>query len=154
MERRGQEQRAGELGDDLADQLFLIFAIEGAAAVGRRQRRDGRRGIVECRDRADDVRAVADIADNGTAGALMHGRVQHARLVLQIRLEQISLLECHAVLLHTHAKPAAAFVFNICFHMRLPPTYCHEIGKEGHSPSLFALERLMPRPESQSGPRR
>ena len=116
LQRRRQEQRAGKLGDDLADQLFLILAVERTAAVGRRQRRDRRCSIVKLRNRADDILTAADVADNGTAGALVHGCVQYARLRLQIRLQQVGLLERHAVLLHAHADTTAAFMFNICFH--------------------------------------
>ena len=107
LQRRWQEQRAGKLRNNPADQLFLILTVERTAAVGRRQRRNRRCSIVKLSDRADDILCV-----------------EYTRLILQIRLQQISLLQRHAVLLHAHAKPSAAFVFNECFHnLELPPAY-------------------------------
>ena len=92
LQRRWQEQRAGKLRNNLADQLFLILTVERTAAVGRRQRRDRRCSVVKLSDRADDILAVTDVADDSTAGALVHGCAEYTRLILQIRLQQISLL--------------------------------------------------------------
>ena len=111
----------GKLRNNLADQLFLILTVERAAAVGRRQRRNRRCSIVKLSDRADDILAVTDVADDSTAGALVHGCVEYTRLILQIRLQQISLLQRHAVLLHAHTKPSAASCSMNAFIVKLPP---------------------------------
>ena len=138
LQRRWQEQRAGKLRNNLADQLFLILTVERTAAVGRRQRRNRRCSIVKLSDRADDILAVTDVADDSTAGALVHGCVEYTRLILQIRLQQISLLQRHAVLLHAHAKPSAAFVFNECFHSKITSSLLPVDRKRGALP-LFDI---------------
>ena len=141
LQRRWQEQRAGKLRNNLADQLFLILTVERTTAVGRRQRRDRRCSIVKLSDRADDILAVTDVADDSTAGALVHGCVEYTRLILQIRLQQISLLQRHAVLLHAHAKPSAAFVFNECFHSKITSSLLPVDRKRGALP-LFDIRPM------------
>ena len=106
--------------------------------MGRRQRRNRRCSIVKLSDRADDILAVTDVADDSTAGALVHGCVEYTRLILQIRLQQISLLQRHAVLLHAHAKPSAAFVFNECFHSKITSSLLPVDRKRGALP-LFDI---------------
>ena len=137
LERRGQEQRAGSLDGDHGHELFLIFAVECAAAVLRRERGNGRGAVVKAADGVQQLCAGAGVAHSRAAGALVDGGGLDARLIEQVGFEQVGLLERHAVLVHPDTQPAAALVLNECFHDELPPFNQGKMEKEGHFVPLF-----------------
>ena len=137
LERRGQEQRAGSLDGDHGHELFLIFAVERAAAVLRRERGNGRGAVVKAADGVQQLCTGAGVAHGRAAGALVDGGGLDARLIEQVGFEQVGLLERHAVLVHPDTQPAAALVLNECFHDELPPFNQGKMEKEGHFVPLF-----------------
>ena len=114
-----QEQLARKVEDRHIDELFLVFAVDGAGAVGGHLGQ-GLRVKAEGRQAPDDTGAALGIDDDDVAGALIHGGGAHAGQAGQIVLQLVRLGQRHARLTEMQADAPAALMQNIPFHNYSP----------------------------------
>ena len=89
-QRCRQEQLARKVEDRHIDELFLIFAVDGAGAVGR----DFGQGLhieLESGQPLDDPGAVSGVDDHDVTGALIHGGSAHTGQGSQVVLQLVCL---------------------------------------------------------------
>ena len=114
-----QEQLARKVEDRHIDELFLIFAVDGAGAVGGHLGQ-GLRVKAEGCQAPDDTGAALGIDDDDVAGALIHGGGAHAGQAGQIVLQLVRLGQRHPRLTEMQTDAPAALMQNIPFHKYSP----------------------------------
>jgi len=101
------------------DELFLVFAVDGAGAVGGHLGQ-GLRVKAEGCQAPDDTGAALGIDDDDVAGALIHGGGAHAGQAGQIVLQLVRLGQRHPRLTEMQTDAPAALMQNIPFHNYSP----------------------------------
>ena len=112
---RRQKQLACKVENCHIDELFLIFPVDSAGAVGG-YLGQGRHVKTKGGQALDNACAALGVDNHNIAGALIHGGGAHAGQIGKVVLQLVCLRKGHTRLVEVQADAPAALMQNIPFH--------------------------------------